>query len=1590
MKGKDIRTVDAIIKEYGMSQGVSTPVGNQQSGQTAKASAANRTNTSAITKPSQSPSTQQKANIDAPDPAEPKQPVVAKAKELEKDFEFPDEKGNVVKVVSPVGQGKNKDAVVVQNQKNKEFYTLQPDDKISLPQVSADELKEKINLDRIIKRKHKLKKKIKHLLRAQKHVQQGEPVFEINFNSKELAKGALNAKIACGFEAETVWPNLGEGADSEDTDWLDDLYWNRVSDLIYDQEGARSLERVEEAYREWLQEEIVYDIESDVVLELVNDRKEDEAYIDDFVSDKIDMDEVEEYKAEKLERLEIDDMQDELEEYSDWDMDAWAREYVEMEKDDEFVEWLEEQIRDNGEAWDDAWQRAQDEYDMDDWVRREHGGSWYSLLGDYDIYLYNEDGEGGGVDAVASMLEDWASNNSRSNDVRAGGYHSGQGVDNTYWRVEDDSSIEGDGAKAEIISPVYDSPAEMLKEMKSLFEYMDSNDAETNSSTGLHITMSFPDEGVEKANRLKMAVLLGDKYVLKQFGREQNSYTKSQQETLQKYVKNLQTNIKDQKSLDALEEILLGGISAGKFSSINFKDAENQAGNNLIEFRVAGGEDYHLMSDKVMKAVIRYAAVMQAGHDPEAYRKDYIKALFKMIAGKDTVSGDVVKRAQTMVDPESINDKVLAAFQNVASEKHYTDAIEALSNAYMQLKDAQAKRNSNPQQELQFEDEESDWRRDMIVAQKYFVRAFAMLASDVASGANRAKPTAAVIASLRQALKDFNMTPKILWDELQQSEFYTRFPGQVHDKSEKFASAVNSLLKKQDAKALEPAFTVKFNPGTQRMFMPGPIADAVNTASGNNIFGRDDDAGQLPAQFTPKMFKVIDDSEYSNVREARWDFETALEQHNQQLEIIQSFKDSIKQNPEKADDYKEAMAHRLADVEKLKKQMEPSQKAMDAFKSKYGFVPPSVRSRSKTTGNEWKLVSIDDLSWLSSNHNIKFTTTESKMNTFEKFTNLPLIKQLALLENIDSNKLNEAWSKKKKVNEEWYDVYRDYKGMGYSDAAARAEANKAYPDEASGNQSYQSRPTQKPELQYYMFYDVPKDLEQDAVKYWGIKKLKSGKFAIPVYNTSGRNTSIKIQDANKEFGPGKKWAPKKTNETIEAEQDMAALLTAYGTPKKKKKKKAKVKEGAVPNNDSDRKIKQLLNKPMLASDLRAQMEAYFVIPDPSMIHAFRQARSAGGDQADLRSIFKGFISHKAHPALKKKVGIKESVLKEDDRDQERFNFIIDKLKQHPEFIQRVYRFIKTDAKNSERVHPQDFLTPDRTAPEADYNYKGVLPEFVKAIMNTDGDFDDIENFLATYGKVSYVNTKVLMADGSSTWDQWLQGSEKVSVQFITELYDNLFNVALNIEGSNRGPGEVGLALLAPNITFASVGDLMIDGEEVEVKGEKSSGGGRLKNSNADYGQPNLDAVYDKFNITPEDRPQRLPSANAGSRPGTHFLDIATQLDQLAAGAGKAYINELFTATFKYGDKQMINYIITNYAGMDRADASTLAQEISYSSYANILKGKGFSKFLFLKAPGKKSLAFDVDDYKNHLDKFKLGSLDWGDKMNGPAVQVSMR
>jgi len=347
------------------------------------------------------------------------------------------------------------------------------------------------------------------------------------------------------------------------------------------------------------------------------------------------------------------------------------------------------------------------------------------------------------------------------------------------------------------------------------------------------------------------------------------------------------------------------------------------------------------------------------------------------------------------------------------------------------------------------------------------------------------------------------------------------------------------------------------------------------------------------------------------------------------------------------------------------------------------------------------------------------------------------------------------------------------------------------------------------------------------------------------------------------------------------------------------------------------------------------------------------------------------------------------IVEEAEPIPDRISYIIDQMKANPEILKRVYRLVKSEMDLADKKDPENMLKPELTKPERDYNYKGVLEAFIQALNNTPGDYDDMAAFLSTYGKTNYIDTKELMADGYSGWTAWLKGSGKVSQDFIHKLYANLFPVKLNINGSNRGPGEVGLALLSPQIEFATIGDLSINGVEVEVKGEVSSGGGRLKNSNADYGQPNLESVYDEFEIPEDQRPKRLPTGNSGSKDPRYFQDLAMRLDKISPGAGKAYITELFQGTYINGDEKLINKMIANYDKLDRTQVGLLAMKISYSSYANILKKKGFSKFLFLKLEGEKSLAFDVDDYEGFFEFFKLGSLDWADGQNGPAVQASM-
>ena len=702
MKFKDVRTLDTVLSEYGMKPGASTPTSQQSTGANAKANATSPT-INKKTPPKKdlgSPTTTPGLDVKEPE-QEPKFTPI-KAKDIDVDAEYHDDKGNVLgKVISKVGNTPNPDKVVVQDPKG-EYQLVDPDEEVQMLNASklsklSKSTASSFNIKKQVKHKKnklkKIKKKMKKLVRKFKLREQGEEqLFEINFNQRSIAKSALKMPIKCGFEAETSWDDV-YGSD-DDGDWLYEYNWYDIEDFLRDQEGRSAVSEIEQAYEEWIQEK-AYDYEGDEVADIVAEREEDEYYLNDFIESELSEDDIEEYKERILDDLPEEDQ----DEYEDWDFMNWGRQYVEEELLDQYKEWLEEQVRDEGEALDRAFDRARDDYSIDDWANNEYG-SWSSCLGEYGYYLYNPDGEGGGQEEVAGYLRDWAEDNSITDEVQSGEYHAGYGdTKQSYWRVEGDPSIDTRGTGSEIISPVYQTPQAMLTEMKSLFTWMDKFDVETNRSTGLHVTMSWNGEKTEP-NKVKMAVLLGDKYLLSTFGRDGNSYARSQYDNLKKMGQDLKSDPDNTKTIKQIENILEKGISGDKYSSINFKsDTDRDSGNELIEFRIGGGHDYHQDFDNCAKAVIRYATIMSAGHEDGEFQKEYIKALFKFINKLDKIDDQDVERAKGDIEHPAID-----ILKDFFGKDNYVTGVQNLNQAFYNL-DLYKK----------FSDPEADakWKRDV-------------------------------------------------------------------------------------------------------------------------------------------------------------------------------------------------------------------------------------------------------------------------------------------------------------------------------------------------------------------------------------------------------------------------------------------------------------------------------------------------------------------------------------------------------------------------------------------------------------------------------------------------------------------------------------------------------------------------------------------------------------------------------------------------------------------------------------------------------------------------------------------------------------
>ena len=202
-----------------------------------------------------------------------------------------------------------------------------------------------------------------------------------------------------------------------------------------------------------------------------------------------------------------------------------------------------------------------------------------------------------------------------------------------YYIAEPDSSIHAEDGDSglEFVSPPL-SVRDILIDLRRVADWCKHGNAYTNESTGLHMNISIPGyTGPNSIDYIKLALLVGDQYVLEQFGRLGNVYCKSALENIKQSV-SVYPNAREQllkvmrTQLNTAASKLVHTGETGKYISINPKD-------NRIEFRSPGGDwlkDFE--SGKIEQTLLRFIVAFDAAIDDTKYKEEYAKKLYKLLA----------------------------------------------------------------------------------------------------------------------------------------------------------------------------------------------------------------------------------------------------------------------------------------------------------------------------------------------------------------------------------------------------------------------------------------------------------------------------------------------------------------------------------------------------------------------------------------------------------------------------------------------------------------------------------------------------------------------------------------------------------------------------------------------------------------------------------------------------------------------------------------------------------------------------------------------------------------------------------------------
>lgn len=462
-------------------------------------------------------------------------------------------------------------------------------------------------------------------------------VNEINMSPSSLRQLSAGIDARAGMEFEMYFPGIGSIDDDYDDfestpDYDYDESINDFDDIARffhdgDHNSSRAVQRLINSLEsdfhdsDWLSEkkqEAWADAAHESIKDLVNRDYADD--LRDQASDEISKqtpefgvngDEFQEAILDRYQELfdnKVDDILANMgpeydEAYDEWEQEVWP-DYINEE--DLQRRWLEDEgyhsMSDISNSYDIEWPH---------WTEYEGGNS-----------------AEGNLDSLADSF-----GSAVGKHVNYSTSYHGARRNPTDYALEPDGSLDEkddeDDAGVEFVSPPM-PVSELLQDLHAVKKWADRNGCYTNESTGLHINVSVPGFSMEKLDYVKLAILLGDEYVLEAFGRSGNTYCKSALGIVKNHIKTrpqdaaaLLNQMKEHLSTTAAKALHSGVTS--KYTSINTKTG-------YIEFRSPGGDWLDSNFDKIENTLLRFVVALDAALDETKYKQEYAKKLYKLLA----------------------------------------------------------------------------------------------------------------------------------------------------------------------------------------------------------------------------------------------------------------------------------------------------------------------------------------------------------------------------------------------------------------------------------------------------------------------------------------------------------------------------------------------------------------------------------------------------------------------------------------------------------------------------------------------------------------------------------------------------------------------------------------------------------------------------------------------------------------------------------------------------------------------------------------------------------------------------------------------